>query len=342
MKGRRTIVGAALAALLLLTAGPALAQLNMPDPSQISGVPLPAANLPSGSVSVRVIRGSFANNLAGVDVDFIVDGKTTTKKTDEGGHAQVDGLRPGSQFRAVATVSGERLESQAITIGPSGIRFVLAAKADAAATTAGATAPAARGTVVLGEESRIVAEFTLDRLNLYYMMSVMNSASAPVDLGGPLTFELPQGARGVSMMEDATKQATANGPRVTVVGPFAPGATPVNFQFELPYDGPVAHIEQRLPAALDGLQMLALKTGNLDVQSPQLPQKQSTVQQGQPLIVAMGPAVPAGQLIAIDITGLPYHARWPRWLALGLAAIIACAGIWGAAFPVPRTAAARR
>src|SRR5262245_8051134 len=99
----------------------------MPDLRLVSGVPLPATDLPAGTVSVRVVRGSFANNLPNISVDFIVDGTKKTLKTDDSGRAEVKGLAPGARVKAVAVVNGERLETQEITIGQSGIRFVLSA-----------------------------------------------------------------------------------------------------------------------------------------------------------------------------------------------------------------------
>jgi hypothetical protein len=322
------------------------AQVAMPDPSQISGVPLPDASVPSGTVSVRVIRGSFANNLSGVDVTFTIDGKTKTVKTDQAGRAQVVGLPKGARVTAATVVSGERLESQEITIADSGIRFVLAASDPEAAARAAedkslAAGPAVKGGVVLAGDSRVIAEFSLDRLNIYYLMAISNTARTPVDIGGPLVFDLPRSARGAALMDDSTKQATVNGSHVTVVGPFAPGTTHVNIEFELPYDGPTAHIEQRWPAPIEASQVFALKTGALDIQSPQLTQKQSAVEQGQPIIVAMGPGLAAGQPFTLDIINLPYHARWPRFLALGLAAVIALAGIRAAVTPGAPRAAAR-
>ena len=60
--------------LLLFALGAAravVAQVNMPDLRQVSGVPLPAQDVPAGTVSVRVVRGSFANNLVNVEVTFM-------------------------------------------------------------------------------------------------------------------------------------------------------------------------------------------------------------------------------------------------------------------------------
>jgi hypothetical protein len=115
----------------------------------------------------------------------------------------------------------------------------------------------------------------------------------------------------------------------------------VNFSFELPYSGPTAHMEQRMPAPLQSLVFAAFKIGDMDVQSAQLGRKQSVVRNGVPLIIGNGSAIAAGQSFVLDITGLPHRARWPRFLALGLASVIVCAGVWAAAFP-PNTRRPRR
>src|SRR5687767_4659605 len=105
--------------VLACLATPASAQVEMPDLGQVSGVPLPASDMPPGTVSVRVVRGSFANNLAGVAVEFAVDGKTRSIKTDASGRAEITGLPVGARVKAVAVVNGERLETQEITIAGS-------------------------------------------------------------------------------------------------------------------------------------------------------------------------------------------------------------------------------
>ncbi|MCC7007362.1 MAG: hypothetical protein IT184_00950 [Acidobacteria bacterium] len=336
---------AAIAAVACVVVALAAAHLHaqMPDLRQMSGVPLPASDLPAGTVSVRVIRGNFANNLAGVPVEFLVDGKTTTLNTDAQGRAQFSGLKPGSRVKASATVDGERLESQEVTIEQTGFRFVLAAlDPDAAARAADeqrqAAGPATGGAVVLGPGSRVIAEFSNDQLLIFYVLSILNTARTPVDIGGPLIVEMPTGARGTSLIEDSSPQASANGPRVIVTGPFKPGTTQVNVRFELPYSGPTAVLEQRWPAPLQQLQFFALKTGQMGATSPQFSSTQSATEQGQPLIIATGPAIAAGTPLRIEITGLPHHARWPRIVALVAAGAIACLGLWAAFAPGTRRA----
>ena len=336
-----------LAASVVATVGLA-AQGGMPNPKEMSGVPLPVPDAPAGSVTVRVIRGSFENNLAGVPVEFVIDGQARTVVTDADGRAQVTGLPRGAEVRASAVVDGERLDTQPIVLAASGIRVMLVATGvasaggavtNAAAPSAGASGastPAVPGTVVLGPESRVVAELRDDQLAIFYIVDIVNAAPTPVDLGGPLTFDLPRSARGTAVLEGSTPQAVANGPHVTVTGPFAPGTTSLQIAYELPSSGGKARIEQTWPATLQQVNLLVMQMGGMTVTSPQLSSSREVVDQGQPLIVGMGPAIAAGQALVLDIEGLPHHPVWPRNTALALAGAIIATGIWAAVFPGTR------
>jgi hypothetical protein len=308
------------------------------DIRQAAGVPLPAADLPVGTVSVRVVRESFANNLSGETVVFVVNGAERSEVTDASGRAQIDGLPQGTRVRAVAMVGGERLESQEITIGGTGIRFVLVASASPGAA---APAPAAvPGSVFLGPESRIVIDYSNELLNVYYVVHVINPGTAPVDLGGPLVIDLPTEARSATLMDGATTQATVADARVTVRGPFAPGRTDVNVAFTLPFSGDTVRVEQRWPAQAQPFSVFALKTGEMDLVSAQLEGKQDGVQQGQALVMGRTPVLAAGEVFTFDVTGLPHRPTWPRNLALGAAGLISAIGLWAAFGPAPRRQAA--
>src|SRR5580704_8253921 len=93
------------AVALLFLAVPAAAQMDL---RQVSGQPLPSPDVPAGTVTVRVIRGSLANNAVGQIVDVTVDGSKRSLTTDANGRVQVSGLKPGAQVKAVAVVNGER------------------------------------------------------------------------------------------------------------------------------------------------------------------------------------------------------------------------------------------
>jgi hypothetical protein len=330
--------------LLAVLAGPVAAQINMPDPKQISGVPLPASDVATGSVSVRVIRGSFANNVAGQAVEFTVDGKTRTVKTDDSGRALISGLALGAHLKAATVLDGKRLESQDITIAGTGLRVVLVGidpeeekrVAEDARLAAG---PAVKGLVVLGPESRIITQLTDDRLDVFYVLQILNSARTPVDIGGPLMLDLPTEARGAALMDPSPKTATVTGAHLTVTGPFPPGPTIVNLAFELPFSGASVRLDQRWPVALQQVLVLVPQTGGIggiDVQSPALTERRTASDQGQPLLVETGPGLAPNADLALEITGLPHHAVWPRDLALVLAGAILSIGIWAAVFPAPR------
>jgi hypothetical protein len=327
---RRRVLAAAVLALIVMAGALVPAQMDL---RQAAGVPLPANDLPAGTVSVRVVRESFANNLKDVDVTFLVDGQPSRARTDEGGRAQLTGLRQGATVKVSAEVNGERLDSQQTTIASTGIRFVLVAGLGGSPGTAAPPAPAAKGSVFLGPESRIVLDYSDERLNVYYVLHVVNPAASPVDIGGPLIVELPDGARGASKLEGSAEQATVNGPRVTITGPFAPGTTTANIGFELPFGGSTARLEQQWPAEARQMTVFLLKSGDIDIQSPQISNKRTATEQGQPLVVGLIPALPAGRSLEVDITGLPHHATWPRNLALALGGLLTLAGIWVAVFP---------
>ena len=329
----------AVAFMLFVSATVAAAQ-GMPDIRQMAGIPLPSTDLPSGTVSVRAVRGSLANNLANVDVVLNVDGRDATVKTDASGRGQLTGIPRGSRVVARLEVDGERAESQPFTMAQNGIRVVLAIGISGSApapTTPGA--PAARGTITLEPDSRVVIDFAGERLNVYYVLQLHNASSAPVDIGGPLVVDLPEDALGATILEGSTPQATANGTKLTVVGPFAPGTTSVHLGFEYRTSGGTAHLEQRFPIDLPGFALFALRTADLDVASPQLSSKQSMTQQGQPIVGGRGNAVSAGQPLVIDITGLPHHPAWPRYVALSLAGVLISAGIAAAFAPSRRRSA---
>lgn len=329
---RSVVVIAALVSLL----ASASAVAQMPDPKAMSGRPLPTTEVPPGSLTVRVIRGSFENNVANQAITVDVDGQSRTVTTGEDGRALISGLRTGNTVRLRTVVDGQTLESQPIPIGTTGVMVALVATvpadpAEAAAAAAAATAPAVKGDVVLGPESRVIVELAENGLTVFYVLEIVNAAATPVDVGGPIIFDLPREARGTAMLQDSTKQATANGPRVIVTGPFAPGSTVAQVAYELPYRGPTARLEQTFPTTLQQLTLIVEQHGALEITSPQIASRNMVTNEGQPLIFASGPAIQAGQTLTVDFAGLPHHATWPQWTAMSIALALIGWGIWGAA-----------
>jgi hypothetical protein len=201
-----------------------------------------------------------------------------------------------------------------------------------------AAGPAQPGVVILGGDSRFVIDTVEDALQVYYLLTVSSTARTPVQPPSPLVFDLPTGASGATILEGSTPQAKVSGAQVTVAGPFPPGSTVVHVGFLVPHRGGEVSLEQRLPAALEQVLIVAEKSGDLRMASPQAPAQREMPADGETYIVASGPAIAAGGTLQITVGGLAGHPRWPRYLALGMAGVILLAGVWGA-WTAPRIAA---
>lgn len=132
MNHPRRLIALRLAALavvaLVFGAAPLRAQPMMTNPAQMSGIPRPDPQVPAGTVTVRLIRGSLANNLPGQTVTLVPAGKEApalAQKTDAQGRATFAGLSPGT-YEARADVDGEALASQPIEVdAATGVRVML-------------------------------------------------------------------------------------------------------------------------------------------------------------------------------------------------------------------------
>jgi hypothetical protein len=309
---------------------------QMPDPKQISGVPLPVPDVPVGTVTVRVIRGQLTNILPGQTVELTGAGAPKTAKTSDAGRATFSDLPPGSRVKASVTVDGERIESQEFIVpSAGGTRLMLVAtdaamEEKAAADRKLAAEPPVQGVVVLGDQSRFVLEVGDDALNVFNLLQIVNTAKRPVQTGGPLVFQLPKDAVGAGMLEGSTPGAIAAGGKVTVTGPFPPGNTVVQFAYSIPLGSDEIVVAQKMPAPLPQLAVVVQRVGAMQVNSPQLTGKREMSADGQTFIVGQGGAVRAGDTITLTLTGLPHRPSWPRNLALMLAGLILAGGAWSA------------
>lgn len=309
---------------------------QMPDPKQISGRPLPVAELPIGTITVRVIRGQLSNTLPGQTVELTGAGAPKTAKTDNTGHATFSGLTPGTRVKASVTVDGERIDSQEFDVPSSGgTRLMLvatdaAAEQKAAADKKLAEGPAVPGIVVIGDQSRFVVEVGDDALNVFNVLRIVNTAKTPVQTDGPLVFQLPKAAVGAGMLEGSTPKAVAGGNKVTVTGPFPPGNTSVQFAYSIPLGDESITIEQKMPVQMTELAVVAQKVGDMRLTSPQISGQRDMPADGQNYIVAQGGAVKAGNTVSLTLSGLPHRPSWPKNLALLLAGVILVGGAWAA------------
>jgi hypothetical protein len=320
----------------LLASGSAWAQVQMPDPSLIHGRALPAPELPTGTVTVRVVRESIGNDAPGQTVSVTAGGRTVTATTDAMGRAEFPGLAAGQEGRATTTVDGEALESQPFTVPSSGgLRVILvagiaaAAERRAAEAAKAAAAPPTKGVVVFGGNSRVLMQFDNDLLTIYYVLEIVNNARTRVDVGAPLVIELPPGATGATALEGSSKNAVLDGTRLTITGPFDAGTTPVQIAFRQSYSSGTWTLEQRWPAAFEQVTVGAEKVGALTMTSPQLPTTNEIASDsGTVFVLGRGPALAAGQPMTVTLTNLPFESHTPRYVALALAGGLLMLGAW--------------
>jgi hypothetical protein len=326
------------------TGAPADAQI---DPRQMAGIPRPDSQQPPQSVSVRLIRGEMTNAITNHPVDLIVDGAPQTVSTNTEGRAQFYNLRSGANVKAVSTVDGERLESQEFQIpapGQPGIRLLLVAT-DASMPAASAPPVAAvAGEVTIGGESRIVVEPDDDVVRVFYLLDIVNATSTPVKPPSLYMLDAPSEAQSTTIMEGSAPEATANGTRVRVQGPFAPGQTFVQVGYILPAPTGRVELDQKFPARLERLAVMVKKVGEARLTSPAIDRQQEMPAGGETYIVAVGDrAIAAGDPVALTIDGLPHHSRTPRWIAMGIAVTVALVATFFAWTPAnPQTRASER
>lgn len=92
-----------------------------------AGMPLTDGALPPGSLTVRLVQGSFTGDLSGVTVELEIDGLAARRApTGEHGRAEFAHLPIGPRVHARATVDGEQLESEPFSMpADSGVRLLL-------------------------------------------------------------------------------------------------------------------------------------------------------------------------------------------------------------------------
>ena len=304
-------------------------QFAMPDPKQMSGIPRPVTDLPNGSISVRVIRGELSNNLKGQTVELRVGGNVLTAKTDENGRAQFDKVTAGATVKASTDVGSEHLESQEFSApAQGGVRLMLVATDPSKAPATEPGAPAITGDVVISGESRIVVEPVDEAAQVFYLLDLANNARVPVNPRTPFAFELPKGAEGAGIMQGSSPNATVEGTKVLVAGPFPPGHTYVQVGWQIGAGGGSVDVVQRFPVTMEQLAIVVKKVGTTSLSSPQVKEQRELPAQGEVFIAATGGAIAGGQPLEFRIDGIAHHSAAPRLVALALAGIIIIGGVW--------------
>ena len=308
-------------------------QIPMPDPSEMSGLPLPSSDLPNASVSVRLIRSQLSNNITDHPVELHSDEVVFTVSTDEFGRALFEDLEAGSSVSVSAQVGDEMLVSRSFAVPAlGGVRVMLVA--EPSIPPVATTMPGNPGLISLGGDTRWVVEMADEAVEVYYLLEAVNTADAPVVPTVPVVFDLPFGAQGAVLLEGTTSQAQLDGGRVSVVGSFQPGRTRVNVAYVLPYTGSDLVIEQTMPVAVDQIAIVAEKYGDMQMRSPQITQSREMNARAGTFMVGGGPRLAANETFSISLFGLPHHSLIPLRVALMLVGLFVVWCLWQSTRPM--------
>ena len=116
-------------------AGAAQAPTSEPSMVRAAGMPLADGELAPGMLTVRIVKGAFEGDLAGIEVVADVGGGASLRaRTGDRGRAEFGHLPVGATVRVSATVGSERMESEPFQLpATSGVRILLVATGDGSA-----------------------------------------------------------------------------------------------------------------------------------------------------------------------------------------------------------------
>jgi hypothetical protein len=182
------------------------------------------------------------------------------------------------------------------------------------------------GDVTLGGQSRFVVELGEAMLEVYGLFELTNLSSSSVMPAKPIVFEMPAEAKTVSVLEGSSPMAKADGNRVTVTGPYAPGVTNVQIAYRYPYSGGNVRLTQALPMALGQTTVILRKLDGVQFQLANGQGQRDVPLEGRMYVVLNGGALPVGTPLDLTLSGLPHHASWPTYLGITLGALILIGG----------------
>ena len=315
-----------------------------PPLGQMSGIPLPDAQLPDATVTVRVIRGAVTNNVAGQEVQLRQGDRVETATTDSEGRATFLTLTAGEQAQASTVLDSQLLQSQSFAVpGRGGVRLMLVG-ADPDVPNV-PDVPSRPGAVTFGEDSWAQIELVEGSIEVYYFFEVVNPGNAPVDSAVPIVLDLPDGSEGTTVLQGSSPRTVASGPRVELPGPFDPGVTPLHVAYILPYSGESLVVSQPLPVDLDSVLVSVEKWGTMDFVSRQIERRMevpSETRGRSPYVVGAGPAIRSGEPLVLELVGLPHRSTLPTTVTLVIAACIVGFGVWTSSGSLDPTSGSKR
>ena len=358
-------------AALLLFAGTAFAQppAQEGDAQAMAARPLMVGDLPVGTVTVRVGRGSLSNAAVGVDVVASVTapaGKATvrTEKTKADGRATFADLPVGAEFQAQALVDGQRLQTASFAIpAEGGARLMLLSQQDqeagedqAAPTPAnphagahshggnptGSAGDAGEGTsdpsvVRVSSSSKLLIDLREDALAVMENLVLENTSdrSFRSDHGG-IAIPLPAGAHEVEAIEGGARMQLEQGSTLFLreaIPPASSHTPPVQarFGFFVSTAGESSVIlRQPMPLGIETPVVMVPESVHLTLAAPGLQAMASqTDDRGARIQVFQLASVPRNGVLSITVSGLPTRGALGKTIAAVLVAALVFAVVLG-------------
>ena len=327
--------------------------------------PLMVGELPVGTVTVRVGRGSLTNAAVGVDVVATVaapDGKASarTEKTKADGRATFSGLPVGATFQAQTVVDDERLQTASFTIPTEGgARLMLVSKAEEGAentppanphaaahghggTPAETVSDAGEGTsdpsvVRVSSSSKLLIDMREDSLAVMENLVLENTSDRifRAEHGG-IAIPLPAEANGVEAIEGSSHLELDQGSTIFLREAIPPSGSPrgpaqARFGFLLPIAGENSvTFRQPMPFGIENPVVMVPESDHLKLTAPGLqalaPQADDRGVQIQIFQLA---SVPRNGVLSITVSGLPARSRVGQTIVTVLIAALLFAVLLG-------------
>jgi hypothetical protein len=348
-----------LAALLLL-AGTAVAQppAQEADAQDMAARPLMVDDLPVGTVTVRVGRGSLSNAAVGVDVAATVTlpgGKASerTEKTKADGRATFSGLPAGAEFQAHTVVDDQRLQTASFAIpAEGGARLMLVSEGKQGAqasqpanphagahghggnpteSAVGAGADTSDPSVLrVSSSSKMLIDVREDALAVMENLVLENTSDRifRAEHGG-IAIPLPAGASNVEALEGGSPLELEQGSTMFLRGAIPPSTShtpPVQarFGFYVSTAGESSiTLRQPMPLGLETPVVMVPENDHLKLSAPGLqamaPQAD---ERGSRIQIFLLASVPRNGVLSITVSGLPTRSRLGQTIATVLVAAL--------------------
>jgi hypothetical protein len=356
---------------LLLLAGVAVAQpaAETGDVQEMAARPLMVGDLPVGTVTVRVGRGSLSHAAVGVEVVAKVTlpgGKASerTEKTKADGRATFSSLAVGAEFQAQTVVDGQRLQTASFTIpAEGGARLMLvsqqsqdedegeAAPAPAnphagahglGGTTTEIAGDAGAGTsdpsvLRVSSSSKMLIDLREDALAVMENLVLENTSDRifRAEHGG-IAIPLPAGASNVEALEGGFPLELEQGSTMFLRGaiPSSSSHTPpvqARFGFYVSTAGESSTtLRQPMPLGLETPVVMVPENDHLKLSAPGLQAMAPQAdERGARIQIFLLASVPRNGVLSITVSGLPTRSRLGQTVATGLVAALLFAVVLG-------------